>query len=65
MYAELKRAWGELTAPGQLFEVERAPVRGVEILSYRHAPPSLREVWLSTAGHAERDYLVYGDERIT
>ncbi|MEE4277365.1 MAG: class I adenylate-forming enzyme family protein [Halieaceae bacterium] len=65
MYAELKRAWAELTAPGQMFEVERRPVRGVDILTYRHAPPSLREVWLSTAGHGDNDYLVYGDERIS
>jgi acyl-CoA synthetase (AMP-forming)/AMP-acid ligase II len=65
MYAELKRAWAELTAPGQMFEVERRPVRGVEILTYRHAPPSLREVWLSTAGHGDNDYLVYNDERVS
>ena len=65
MYAELKRAWAELTAPGQMFEVERATVRGVDLLSYRHAPPSLREVWLASAGYGDRDYLVYQDERIT
>jgi acyl-CoA synthetase (AMP-forming)/AMP-acid ligase II len=65
MYAELKRAWGELTAPGQMFEVDRVNVRGVEILSYRHAPPSLREVWLSTAAHGGNDYLIYQEERIS
>jgi long-chain acyl-CoA synthetase len=65
MYAELKRAWGELTAPGQMFEVDRVNVRGVEILSYRHAPPSLREVWLSTAAHGDKDYLIYQEERIS
>jgi acyl-CoA synthetase (AMP-forming)/AMP-acid ligase II len=65
MYAELKRAWGELTAPGQMFEVDRVNVRGVEILSYRHAPPSLREVWLSTAAHGDNDYLIYQEERIS
>lgn len=65
MYAELKRAWAELTAPGQMFEVERTTVRGVALLSYRHAPPSLREVWLASRAHGERDYLVYQEERIS
>ncbi len=65
MYAELKRAWGELTSPGQMFEVERTPVRGVEVLSYKHAPASLRDVWLMTAGHGDNDYLVYQEERIS
>ena len=65
MYAELKRAWAELTAPGQMFEVDRVAVGGVDILSYRHAPPSLREVWLSTVAHGDNDYLIYQDERIS
>ncbi|MDP5052651.1 MAG: acyl--CoA ligase, partial [Congregibacter sp.] len=65
MYAELKRAWGEFTAPGQMFEVHRAPVNGVGILSYVHAPNSLRDLWLASAGHANNDYLIYQDERLT
>ena len=65
MYAEFKRAWGELTAPGQMFEVQPFSVRGVDVLAYRHAPASLRDVWLMSAGHGERDYLVYAGERIT
>jgi acyl-CoA synthetase (AMP-forming)/AMP-acid ligase II len=65
MYAELKRAWGELTSPGQMFEVQRSDVRGVDILTYANAPGSLRDVWLMSAGHGDRDYLVYQDERIS
>ena len=64
MYAEFKRAWGELTAPGQMFEIQPVRVRGVDLLAYRHAPASLRDVWLMSAGHGERDYLVYRGERI-
>ena len=64
MYAEFKRAWGELTAPGQMFEVQPVRVRGIDLLAYRHAPASLRDVWLMSAGHGERDYLVYRGERI-
>lgn len=65
MYAELKRAWNELTAPGQPFEVQPVTVRGVDLRAYVNAPPSLREVWLASAGHGDADYLVYNDERIT
>jgi len=64
-YAELKQAREELTGPGGPFEIVRATVLGQQILTYRNAPPSVRDVWLSTLQFAERDYLVYEDERLT
>jgi len=64
-YAELNRAWGELTAPGAPFEIVTQEVQGAPIRTFKNAPPNVRFLWLSTAQFAERDYLVYGDERIT
>jgi long-chain acyl-CoA synthetase len=64
-YRELKQAWAELTAPGAPFEIVETEVRGQGLRAYRNAPPSVREIWLSTAPFAERDYLVYGEERLT
>ncbi|MDE2355251.1 MAG: acyl--CoA ligase, partial [Alphaproteobacteria bacterium] len=64
-YRELKAAWAELTGPGAPFEIVRTHVRGQDILTYRHAPPNVRALWLSTAAFAEREYLIYEDERIT
>lgn len=64
-YAELNDAWAELTAPGAPFEIAEIEVRGARIRSFKNAPPSVREVWLSTLPFAERDYLVYEDERFT
>lgn len=64
-YAELNDAWAELTAPGAAFEIAEIEVRGAKIRSFKNAPPSVREVWLSTLPFAERDYLVYEDERFT
>lgn len=64
-YAELKQAREELTGPGGVFEITEVEVRGHPIRTYRHAPPSVREVWLSTVQFADRPYLVYGDETIS
>lgn len=65
MYAELKQARAALTGPGGDFEVTRVDVRGQSLLAYKTAPGSLRELWLSTTQFADREYLVYQDERWT
>ena len=65
MYDQLREVWDELTAPGAPFEVTDVEVRGVTLKTYATAPPSLRELWLSSNQFAERDYLVYEDERWT
>jgi long-chain acyl-CoA synthetase len=64
-YAELKEAWAELTAPGAQFEIEEIEVRGNRIRSYKLAPPSVRDLWVSTTQFNDRTYLVYQDERLT
>ena len=64
-YAELEQAWAELTAPGQPFEITTIAVRGAPIRTFAAAPPDIRALWLSTLQFADRDYLVYEDERIT
>ena len=64
-YKELKQAWAELTAPGAPFEVESITVRGIDLRSYKNAPPNVRALWQSTAAFGDRDYLVYEGERLT
>jgi len=64
-YKELKQAWSQLTAPGAPFEIQPIEVRGQTIRSFRNAPPSVREIWLSTTQFADREYIVYQDERKT
>ncbi len=54
-----------MTDLGPLFEIETVDVRGVPTKVFKHAPPSLRAVWEGSALHADKDYLVYEDERIT
>ena len=65
MYQELQEVWNELTGPGAPFEVKDIEVRGLTLKCYAQAPQSLRDVWLSSAAHGDKDYLVYEQERWT
>jgi acyl-CoA synthetase (AMP-forming)/AMP-acid ligase II len=65
MFQELKETIAEMTAPGQMFEIAEIEVRGNPVKAWATAPASLRDIWLSTAAHGDRDYLVYQDERWT
>ena len=64
-YSQLKAAWSELTQKGAPFEIKEIEVRGAPMRAFVNAPPSVRELWLSTAAFGERDYLVYEDERLS
>lgn len=64
-YAQLDQAWAELTAPGAPFEIGELDLRGARIRTFKLAPPDVRTFWLSTEAFAEREYIVYGEERIT
>jgi long-chain acyl-CoA synthetase len=65
IYDQLREVRNELTAPGARFEIVEVEVRGNPTRTYANAPSSLREVWLSSAAYADRDYLVYHEERLT
>jgi len=65
MYTEMQTVWDQLTGQGGPFEVVEAEVGGNLLKTYATAPPSLRELWLSSLAFADRDYLVFQDERKT
>ena len=65
MYQEYRSAWAALIAPGADFEVITTNVRGVDIRTYANALPNLRDAWAATAAYADREYLIYEDERLT
>lgn len=58
-------ARAELTAPGAPFATTTIDVRGTSIRTFANMPPHMRVLWESTAGHADKDYVVYEDERYT
>jgi len=55
----------QLTAPGQLFEMEEVEVLGRPVRAWKHAPPTLRTVLEQSRGHGDKGFLVYEDERTT
>ena len=65
LYEAYREAWEALTAPGADFEIKVEEIRGNPTRVYANALPNLRELWLSTAQFASREYLVYDDERLT
>lgn len=65
MFEEFQEAWEELTAPGAQFATTTMEVRGVPIKVFENALPSMRTVWELARGYADRDYIVYEDERYT
>ncbi len=65
LYRELRAVWGEMTGPGGPFEVVTEDVLGAPTRCFKAAPANVRDVWLSSAQFAERDYLIYNDERLT
>ncbi len=61
----LAEAEAELTAPGQLFEMDDLDIRGVPTRVWKAAPQSLRTVFDLTLAYGDKDLLVYEDERTT
>ena len=54
-----------LTAPGQMFELDTADVRGIELRVWKNAPANLGQLLELSRLHGDKDFLVYEDERTT
>ena len=59
----IEEANAQLTAPGQIFEMEVIDVRGVPTRTWKNAPPTLRSVFDMSAAHGDATFIVYEDER--
>ncbi|MEE8307923.1 MAG: class I adenylate-forming enzyme family protein, partial [Gammaproteobacteria bacterium] len=55
----------QLTAPGQQFEMEDIVVRGQNLRAWKNAPRTLREIFEASTQFADRDFIVYEDDRLT
>jgi long-chain acyl-CoA synthetase len=54
-----------LIAEGAPFEVTEGVIRGIPTKMWKLAPSDLQAVFRATATHADKDYLVFEDERFT
>jgi long-chain acyl-CoA synthetase len=61
----LTEATKRLTAPGQMFETERATVNGLEMTVWKNAPATLRQMLDLSLFHGPKDFLVYEDQHVT
>ena len=63
MYEILNQVTAELTSETSLFALTTTEVNGIEVKSFALAPPTLRDVWSLTEPHADKNYIIYEDER--
>jgi long-chain acyl-CoA synthetase len=61
----IAEAHAKLTGPGAPFEIEEQVIRGIRTKVWKNAPPTLRDVFLNGRRFAEREFLVYEDDRAT
>jgi long-chain acyl-CoA synthetase len=54
-----------LGAPGSVVEAEEIVIRGIPTRVWKNLPPSLRSVVEHARSHGAKDFLVYGDERVS
>lgn len=55
----------KMTAAGSPFEIEEIELHGLTTKVWKHALPNLRAIVEASRRFAERDYLVYDNERLT
>jgi long-chain acyl-CoA synthetase len=55
----------ELTAPGAPLEIETRVIRGVSTRCWKNLPTTVTQLLQYCESFAERDYLIYEDERLT
>ncbi|WP_414695625.1 class I adenylate-forming enzyme family protein [Phenylobacterium sp.] len=61
----IAQAHARLTAPGERFEIEEIPIRGIMTKVWKNAPPTLADVFQNARSFPDREFLVYDDERAT
>jgi long-chain acyl-CoA synthetase len=61
----IAEADAQLTAAGQMFEMDEVVIRGVPTRVWKNCPATLADILTLSRGHADKTFIVYGDQRIT
>jgi long-chain acyl-CoA synthetase len=54
-----------VSTPGSPFEIEEREIRGVNVRTWKNAPPTLKEVFEASRRFGPRTWMVLEDERVT
>src|SRR5215468_2064272 len=65
MAPDLREIEARLTAPGGMFEVVTEDVRGRPLRVFKNRTRSLRALLEASGSHGDKEYVVYGGERIS
>ena len=60
-----RHAVAMVTAPEAFLELTTIEQGGHSLKAYKHAPGSMRDLWMLGQGYADQEYIVYGNERWT
>ncbi|MFJ2029719.1 class I adenylate-forming enzyme family protein [Streptosporangium sp. NPDC087985] len=55
----------QLTAPGQLFEMDEVPGHGGTVRTWKHAPTHFRALLEMSRSHGDKVFLTYQDQHLT
>ena len=61
----IAEADAQLTAPGQMFEVDEVEIRGIPTKVWKNCPATLADILTLSRGHGDKTFLVYEDEHMT
>ncbi|MDE2181521.1 MAG: acyl--CoA ligase [Alphaproteobacteria bacterium] len=61
----IARAHALLTAAGSPFEMDEVFIRGVKTRVWKHAPATLRDLFLIARSYGDREFVVHEGERVT
>ena len=61
----LAEAYGQLTAPGEAFEMAEVPIRGITTRTWKNGPTSLRELFLLSRSFGSATFVVCEEDRVS
>ena len=61
----IQDASAQMIAAGQMFEMERTTVKGIEMNVWKNAPQTMAQVLGMSLNHSAKEFLVYEDQRYT
>ena len=61
----IQEATSQMIATGQMFEIERKVVKGIEMNVWKNAPATMAQVLGMSLNHSAKEFLIYEDQRYT